>query len=118
MVTRKDIFGYIKTLPSAGYDFPFEGDFNSAVLRHKDTGKWFGLILNVPEKYFKGGGEGVNLKCPEDLAQILTQRYVGVIPAYHMNKKLWITVMFCADVPEDEIFKLIQLSFDITDKKR
>lgn len=108
------IIEFANALPSARCDSPFEGDFFTTVLRHSDTGKWFGLLISVPDKYYAGGGDGLNLKCPEELAHILTSEYSGIIPAYHMNKKLWITVMLDSDVPREEIFKLIRLSYDIT----
>ncbi len=108
------IIEFANALPSARCDRPFEGDFFTTVLRHSGTGKWFGLLISVPDKYFAGGGDGLNLKCPEELAYILTSEYSGIIPAYHMNKKLWITVMLDSDVPCEEIFKLIRLSYDIT----
>ncbi len=108
------IIEFANALPSARSDRPFEGDFFTTVLRHSDTGKWFGLLISVPDKYYAGGGDGLNLKCPEELAHILTSEYSGIIPAYHMNKKLWITVMLDSDVPREEIFKLIRLSYDIT----
>jgi len=108
------VIEFANALPSARCDRPFEGDFFTTVLRHSDTGKWFGLLISVPDRYYAGGGDGLNLKCPEELAHIITSEYSGIIPAYHMNKKLWITVMLDSDVPREEIFKLIRLSYDIT----
>ena len=56
----------------------------------------------------------LNLKCPPDLAQILCGTYRGVLPAYHMNKTHWITVRLHSDVPDEEIVKLLNLSYDLT----
>lgn len=117
MVTREEIYAFVNELPAAGLDYPFEGDFNSAVLRHTDSKKWFGLIIDVPEKYYEGGGTAINLKCPADLSPFLIGQYKGIIPAYHMNKKHWISVMLNSDVPAEELFKLIELSYDITGKR-
>ena len=33
-------------------DYPFTNDFNTAVLRHSDTRKWYAIIMNVPLKTF------------------------------------------------------------------
>lgn len=99
------------------YDNPFSGAYDSAtVLRHKGTGKWFGIILEIPA-YFFGDNEaekGLDLKCPPDISYLLKQQYEGIKPAYHMNKEHWITVRLDGSVPYDEIERLVKLSYDIT----
>ena len=110
------LFAAAKELIGARTDYPFEGDRDTAVFRH-GAGKWFGICLYVPLKYF-GEGAGseycLNLKCPPDLAQILCGTYRGVLPAYHMNKTHWITVRLHSDVPDEEIVKLLNLRYDLT----
>ena len=76
-------------------DKPFPEDFDTTVLRHTDTGKWFGIIMHI-----SGNKVGLspdikvdvmNVKCkPEDT---FTAREIscGILPAYHMNKKHWIS---------------------------
>ncbi len=99
------------------FDSPFEGDFDTVVLRHRDTKKWFGLYFSVPKRYFREEGKAefcLNLKCDPALASILFQNYAGILPAYHMNKTHWITVRLRRDVPEEEIKNLMRLSFDLT----
>ena len=44
---REKVIEYALSLPNTGADNPFEGDFDTTVLRHKDTGKWFGIIMNI-----------------------------------------------------------------------
>ena len=41
-------------------DYPFEDDFETAVLRHKDTKRWFGILLDAPNGYC--GREGAEAK--------------------------------------------------------
>lgn len=113
MVTRDNILNYIKTLDGAVYDKPFSGDFDSIVLRHGGTKKWFGIIMQAPSKYF-GGGEVLTLKCPVDLSPFLFEKFGGIHPAYHMNKIHWISVFTGSDIPKEEVFKLVGLSYDIT----
>jgi len=54
-----------------------------------------------------------NLKCDPDLALELRDRYEQVQPGYHMNKKHWNTVVLDGVVPEKEIRKMIDHSYDL-----
>ena len=38
----------------------------------------------------------------------------GILPAYHMNKEHWITIVLDSPFPEEEIYNLINLSYDLT----
>ncbi|MBQ2823074.1 MAG: MmcQ/YjbR family DNA-binding protein [Oscillospiraceae bacterium] len=110
-MTREQLTEYALTLCGAGADCPFEDDTDTVVLRHTDTGKWFGLIMNLK------GRDVVNLKCEPMNAEFLRDIYEGVIPAYHMNKKHWNTVYLQSDVPDDEIKLMTDSSFELTRKK-
>ena len=45
---------------------------------------------------------------------MLQQNYAGIVPAYHMNKRHWISIIPCADVPDSQAEQLITLSYDMT----
>ena len=119
MISKEDVLNYIKTLDGAYFDMPF--DFETYILR-KSGGKWFGIIIPAPESYFNRYGAPVPqdknvlcLKCPPDLQMFLRSQYEGrIMPAYHMNKTHWISVVLSSDVPREEVEKLISLSYDIT----
>lgn len=120
-MTKNDILDFIKELPSAYADTPWEGDFYSTVLKH-GGGKWFGVILKASPNYLKGYGlpaqnnEVLNLKCPPDLREFLCEKHKGeILPAYHMNKTHWISVLLSSSVPDEDIKQLIRLSYDITE---
>src|SRR5260370_42585561 len=55
----------------------------------------------------------VNLKCDPDLALALRDRYEQVQPGYHMNKKHWNTVEIVSEVPQAEVRKMIEHSYDL-----
>lgn len=67
----------------------------------------FGLVYN------RDGEVGLNLKCDPELSMVLRHQFNNVIPAYHMNKKHWNTVIFNKDVPDEEIYRLIDISYEI-----
>jgi predicted DNA-binding protein (MmcQ/YjbR family) len=73
----------------------------------KVRGKMFALLAldEVPPR--------VNLKCDPDLALELRDRYEQVEPGYHMNKKHWNTVVLDGGIPEREVRKMIDHSYDL-----
>jgi predicted DNA-binding protein (MmcQ/YjbR family) len=73
----------------------------------KVAGKMFAILAleEVPPR--------VNLKCDPDLALELRDRYEQVEPGYHMNKKHWNTVVLDGVIPEREIRKMIDHSYEL-----
>ena len=58
----------------------------------------------------------VNLKCDPDLALDLRDRYEQIRPGYHMNKKHWNTVEIDTGIPDAELRKMIDHSFELVAK--
>ncbi len=52
------------------------------------------------------------IKCPHGMIDELQDRYEGVKPGYHMNKRYWISVYFHSDVPADEIRRLVRQAYE------
>ena len=111
-MTKDQYIQYLETIAGAVLDTPFDDDGESVVARHRDTRKWFALIMKLNEK------DIVNLKCEPMEADFLRNAYTGVIPAYHMNKIHWNTVYLDSDVPEDEIKRMTDSSYTLTMKKQ
>ena len=57
-----------------------------------------------------------NLKCDPDLALELRDRYEQVRPGYHMNKKHWNTVELDSGIPDAELRKMIDQSYELVIK--
>ena len=98
-----DFREYCLTKAGASEDTPFGPD----VLVFKVGGKMFALAAldEVPVR--------VNLKCDPELALDLRDRYQQVRPGYHMNKKHWNTVEIENGIPDPEIRKMIDHSYDL-----
>jgi len=81
--------------------------FGPDVLVFKVGGKMFALAAldEVPTT--------VNLKCDPDLALDLRDRYEQVRPGYHMNKKHWNTIEIEGSIPDTELRKMIDHSYDL-----
>src|SRR3954469_13448127 len=81
--------------------------FGETVLVFKVAGKMFALasLDEVPAT--------ANLKCDPDWALELRDRYEQVRPGYHMNKKHWNTVELERGIPNAELRKMIDDSYDL-----
>ena len=82
--------------------------FGEGILVFKVAGKLFALapLDEIPVT--------VNLKCDPDLALALRdQYYEQVRPGYHMNKKHWNTVEIDSGIPDAELRKMIDHSYEL-----
>lgn len=114
---REQIFAYVRETYGTEPDYPWAKSPEYAVLRHRNSRKWYGLVMNLPADALgiekAGNVEVINLKCDPFLIGTLRSQE-GFFPAYHMNKEHWITVLLSGPVSEGEIFDLIDLSYDLT----
>ena len=101
-------------------DYPFDEDFETAVLRHAGTRKWYAIVMRVSRRKFGLNSDEVidvvNLKQPTEMFGSFGVAD-GVYPAYHMNKTHWISVLL-SDAPDDVIRFLANVSFEATKDKR
>lgn len=101
-------------------DYPWFDAPDAAVFRHAESRKWFALLMRVSPRSLRLPGDApvdiLNVKCDPILAGSLRQR-PGFLPAYHMNKDQWISIVLDA-VPEDEILSLVCASFELTQKPK
>jgi predicted DNA-binding protein (MmcQ/YjbR family) len=80
--------------------------FDQKTLVFKVGNKIFALF-NVDEF------SGLNLKCDPEKSIELRENFVGITPAYHMNKKHWNTVKVNLDVDLKLVKELIDHSYDL-----
>lgn len=113
---KNDILKYVRENYADEPDYPWSKDNESAVLRHKNNLKWYALITTIPKLRLGqnvGDVDIINLKCePLMIGGLLSND--GYFPAYHMNKEHWITVLLDGSVPHNEIYNLIDISFELT----
>ena len=118
---RDRIDNYIYEQYGVEAEFPWDRDDTSAVYRHKDNKKWFALIMNVRRDKLGLSGDDVvsaiNLKIDDINMHEMLVTEDGICPAYHMNKRSWITVVLDGTVPEEQVLSLLDMSFSSTSKK-
>ena len=112
----KEIINYIKNKYRDELEFLWEKSPKNAVVRRKFSKKWYAVILTVSKRK-------LNLDCdeiieiinlhnsPEEIEKLIDNK--KYFPAYHMNKKHWCTICLDGTVELKEIYKLIDISYEL-----
>lgn len=81
--------------------------FDETTLVFKVMNKMFALT-DVEDDF------SINLKCDPGKAIRLREQYPDlVLPGYHMNKKLWNTVVVDGKIPDNLLYQWIDESYDL-----
>ena len=119
-MTKQTLLTYCLNAYGTAADYPFDDDFETAVLRHRDTRKWYAITMRVSRRKFGFDSDEVidvvNLKLPTEMLGSFGAAD-GVYPAYHMNKLHWISVLL-PDAPDDAVQFLIDVSFEATKMRK
>ena len=119
-MNRHELEGFIFEAYGVKPDYPWEKTPDGEVFRHQSNNKWFALVMDVKRSSLGLSGEGVvsvlNLKCDPVLIGTVRQER-GILPAYHMNKEHWISVLLDGSADDERIKSLVDLSFELTDVK-
>ena len=115
-MTKQQFLAYCLNTHGTSPDYPFDEDFETAVLRHGGTRKWYAIMMRVPRRKFGFDSDEVidvvNLKLPTEMFGSFGAAE-GVYPAYHMNKLHWISVLL-PDTLDDVVQFLVNASFQAT----
>lgn len=80
-----------------------------AVFRNPDSKKWYGIVMNIDGLKIKreaGEKEILNLKAGADrVPDLLTEK--GILPAYHSNRKNWMTLILDDTLSDERIMQLV-----------
>ncbi len=119
-MTKQELTDLIFDAYSAEPDYPFPKDEVSCVFRHGGSRKWFALLMNVPYRTLgiarDGGADILNVKCDPLLIGSLRGK-PGFLPAYHMNKDKWITILLDGSAGSEDIKALLAMSYGLTAPK-
>ena len=99
-------------------EYLWEKSPDTAILRHENNQKWYAVLMKISwdklEKGREGLVEAVNLK-HDQVSDLLVKK--GIYPAFHMNKRYWISVPLDDSLSDEEVFELIEKSWNLTLKK-
>lgn len=114
------IEGWIHREYGVTAEFPWERYPGNGTFKCPGNGKWFAAILTVEFGKLAGGAayahdentvvEVINLKADPDQIPALTKT-PGVYPAWHMNKKHWISVILDDTADDETVRELIRESY-------
>lgn len=119
---KETVFSYIKKKYKASPEYPWAKYDINAVFRHSDNRKWFALVMRVEREKLgfseQGYVDAINLKIDDRMFRDVLLNEEGILPAYHMNKEHWITVLLDGTVETERVFDLIDASFLATASKK
>ena len=118
-MSREELIRYIANEYGISPEFLWEDDKITCVFRHLGSKKWFGILMKIP-------GSKIGLKTnaiidimnvklePDFVREITTTKSSQVFPAWHMNKKHWVSVLLSSDNDQALTQSLIHESFRLT----
>ena len=119
-MTKQEFLEYCLKTYNTSPDYPFDEDFETAVLRHVDSRKWYALVMRVTRRKFGFDSDEVisvvNMKLPTEMFGSFSA-VDGVHPAYHMNKLHWISVLL-PDATDEVVEFLVNTSYEATKDRK
>ena len=116
---KDDYIAWIKTQFGAEPDYPWPDDAPWSFVFRCPNEKWFALVMRI--KYRQLGLTSddevwvVNMKaCQDKIPNLIDKK--SIFPAWHMNKKHWITVLLTAATDFNKLCELTQKSWELVTK--
>ena len=109
---------WLKTRFDSEPDFPWPDTPDYCVFRCPNQ-KWYALVMKVKYRQLGLTGEEeawvVNMKAnSESIPSLIDQK--SIFPAWHMNKKHWITVLLTAATDFEKLQELTEKSYGLVNK--
>jgi predicted DNA-binding protein (MmcQ/YjbR family) len=118
---REQVLAYVRRAYGTEPEYPWPEYPQHCTLKVPDTGKWYGIVMEVAAKLLglpqAGNVDILNVKLPPDQVTELCDRK-QFFPAYHMHKKYWLTVLLDGSVPLARVEELLAASYALVAKKR
>lgn len=118
-IQAKQIIEYVREVYGDELEYLWQKFPDNAVWRRKDNKKWYGAILTVSLRKLGLNSdemvEIIDLRYPPDELEKLVDGKT-YFPGWHMNKKNWYTIILNETVTTEEIFRLIDKSYQLADK--
>lgn len=113
----KLIIKYIKEKYDNELEYLWKKFPENAIARNKENKKWYLVILTLDESKLIEGKSGkieiLDIRYQKDSIESIIDN-VKFFPGYHMNKKSWITIKLDNSIKIEEIYKLIDNSYNLT----
>ena len=100
-------------------EFLWDSSPDAGVFRNPRSDKWFGIIMHIKKSKIlsnePGDVEVLNVKL-DNLVQKKLEKN-GIFPAYHMNKKSWVSIVLDDTLSDKEIMELLDSSYELSNIK-
>lgn len=118
-MTKDELVAYAREQYGTEPEYLWERVPEAFVLRHLGNRKWYAVVMDVRRSRLGLPGEGnvclMNVKC----GPLLSGSYLGkpgILPAYHMNKTHWLSVLLDGSTADEIVEELLELSYYQTHK--
>ena len=98
-------------MPGVYEDYPFKDFSETAAMRCSMNKKIFVLIMPRGEYLW------VNVKCDPQWRDFWREAFASVVPGYHMNKNHWNSIILDGTVPDEDIKRMLEESYDLVKPK-
>ena len=122
MTLRQEVLDYVKKEYGTVSEHLWKSYPTYEVLRHDPLSdgkkaRWYGIIMDVKASSLGLSGDEytdiLDVKLEPDTVEFL-RNVKGYLPAYHMNKQSWITILLDGTVPMENIRQQLDESFALT----
>lgn len=115
-----EVIKYIQSKYGDKLEFLWEKFKDNAIWRRSDNKKWYALLVRLPAQKLNISKDDIieiiNIKADEnEIPNMIDNK--SIYPAYHMNKKHWISLLLDYSTPNEKLFSLIDHSYDLAKKK-
>lgn len=110
MTTREEVISYCRSFQNVIEDYPFH-DSNWALMRHRDNKKTYAFIFEHQNNIW------INVKCDPEWREFWRSAFQSIVPAYHMNKQHWNSIILDGTIPQMDIERMIAESYELTKSK-
>ena len=107
MTTRQEAISYCKSFDNVIEDYPFH-DNNWTLMRHRENKKTFACIYEHQNNIW------INVKCDPEWREFWRSAFEAIVPAYHMNKEHWNSIILDGTIPMTDIERMISESYELT----
>ena len=113
----KDAYiAYIQAKFSVEPDYPWPDDAPYSFVFRCPNKKWFALVMRIKFRQLGLSGDEdvwvVNMKAEQNAVPNLVD-HTSIFPAWHMNKKHWITVLLTAATDFEKLCELTAKSYEL-----
>lgn len=118
---QEEILQYVKNVYGTEPEYIWQEHPTCAVLRIKDTGEWYGVLMNITKEEIGMEGEGkveiLNVRCAPEMEAVLLDEK-GFFPGYLMEQEEWNSIVLDGRIGEIKILDLLDKSYEFTENIR